>query len=175
MSFCSASGSMIDVARIAARGKVAVLVKDEGHAAGHACGEVAPGAPENDHQPVGHIFAAVVAHALDDRGSAGVAHGESFAGHAAEVGFAAGGAVEADVAEEDIFLGDELRFARVIQNQPAAGKTLADVIVAVAFEFQRHALGQERAEALSRAAGKADVHGVVGQVRPSRSAGRFRR
>jgi hypothetical protein len=55
----------------------------------------------------GHVFAAVVADALDDGGHAGVADGEALAGHAADVGLAGGGAVEGDVADDDVFLGLE--------------------------------------------------------------------
>ena len=58
-----------------------------------------PAFAEHDHQAVGHVFAAVVADAFDHGGSAGVAHGEALAGHAVEEGFAAGGAVEGDVAD----------------------------------------------------------------------------
>ena len=47
-------------------------------------GEVAPGAAEDDDDAAGHVLAAVVADAFDDRGRAGVADGEALAGEAAE-------------------------------------------------------------------------------------------
>ena len=130
---------------------------------------------EHHHQTVGHVLAAVVAHAFDDRRGAGVAHREALAGHAVEEGFAAGRAVQAHVADQNIFLRHEFRIARRINDQPAAGKSLAHVVVGFAFERQRDALGQERAEALSRAAVELDANGVVRQAPRSRSAARFRR
>ena len=71
--------------------------------------EVAPGAAEHDDAAAGHVLAAVVAHALDDGVDAAVAHAEALAGHAADVGLAAGRAVERDVADDDVLLGDEGR------------------------------------------------------------------
>ena len=69
--------------------------------------EVAPGRPEHDDAPAGHVLAAVVADALDDRGRAGVAHAEPLADDAAEVRLARRRAVERDVAGDDVVLGDE--------------------------------------------------------------------
>ena len=45
----------------------AVDIVNVGDAAGHACGEVATGLAEHDHLAAGHVFAAVVAHAFDNR------------------------------------------------------------------------------------------------------------
>ena len=59
-------------------------------------------------QAVGHVFAAVIADAFHHGRGAGIAHGKALAGHAVEEGFAAGGAVEAHVADQNIFLGHEL-------------------------------------------------------------------
>ena len=53
-----------------------VEVEHEGVAAGHAGREVAAGRAEHHRAAAGHVLAAVVAHALDDRGGAGVAHAE---------------------------------------------------------------------------------------------------
>ena len=63
---------------------------------------------QHDHQAVGHVFAAVVAHAFDDRRRAGIAHREPLAGHAVEERFAAGRAVEAHVADQNIFFRHEI-------------------------------------------------------------------
>ena len=48
----------------------AVLIEHIGDAAGHAGRKITAGAAEHDHEPAGHIFAAVVAGALDDGGGA---------------------------------------------------------------------------------------------------------
>ena len=83
----------------------AVRIPDVGDAAAHAGGEVAAGRAEDDHTAAGHVLAAVVAHALHHRDGAGVAHAEALGRHAAEVALAAGGAVQDDVADEDVLLG----------------------------------------------------------------------
>ena len=101
--------------------------------------EVAAGRAEHDHPPAGHVLAAVVAHALDDRGGTGVAHAEPLPHDAAEVGLATGGAVERDVAGDDVVLGDEGRVAVGVHRELAARQALARVVVGVALEPQRDA------------------------------------
>src|SRR6185503_8796799 len=73
----------IDHGQIAARAEVADFVEHIGDAARHAGGEVASGGPEHDHHAAGHVFAAMVAGALDHRHRAGIAHRETLAGDAA--------------------------------------------------------------------------------------------
>ena len=138
-------------------------VPDVGDAAAHAGGEVAARGAEHDDAAAGHVLAAVVADAFDDRVGAAVAHGEPLGGAAAEQGRAAGGAVQAHVADDDVFLRDERGGPRRVDDEPAAAEALADVVVGVAFELQRDALGEEGAEALAGRAGELEVDRVVGQ------------
>src|SRR3954469_14338297 len=75
---------LVEHHRVDAPAQCAVLVEHEREAAAHAGGEVAPGRAEHDDAPAGHVLAAVVADALDDRVRARVAHREALAGAAAE-------------------------------------------------------------------------------------------
>ena len=61
--------------------------------------------------------------------------------------------------------GTNSEFRGVVDDELAAGKSLADVIVGLAFERERHALGEKRAETLPRAAGELNADRVVGQAR----------
>ena len=70
-----------------------------------------PGRPEHDDAAAGHVLAAVIADAFDDRRRAAVAHGEALARDAAEERLAAGRAVERDVADDDVLLRRERRLA----------------------------------------------------------------
>ena len=113
MSFGSRHRFQVHFGAIAAnRGEIAALIQNVGDAAGHSGGEVASRSAEHDHQAVGHVFAAVVANAFDHGRRARIAHRKPLARHAAEESFAARRAVEAHVADEDIFLGHELRISR---------------------------------------------------------------
>ena len=134
-----------------------------------------PALAEHHHQAVGHVLAAVIAQAFDHRGRAGIAHREALAGHAVEERLAAGGAVEHHVADQDVLFRQEGGVSRRIDDQPAAGEALADVIVGVAFQLERDALGQKRAEALPGGAGELEVDGVVGQTRRAVACARSRR
>ena len=78
----------------------AVFVVDERHAARHAGAEVFADGAEDRDRAACHVFAGIGAGAFDDRGCAGVAHGEAFAGEAGGEEFAAGCAVEAGVADD---------------------------------------------------------------------------
>src|SRR6185312_9053648 len=124
----------VDHREVAQRAETAVRIVDVGDAAGHAGREVAPGLPEHRHHAAGHVFAAVVAHALDDGHGARVAHGETLAGHALEVGLAGDGAVEHGVADDDVLGRLARRLRRLAHDHAAAGKTLADLVVGVAGE-----------------------------------------
>src|SRR5262249_61351102 len=81
-------------------------------APGHAGGEIPPGPGEHDAPAARHVLAAVDADALDDRVDPAVAHAEPLPGHAAHERFAAGRAVEGDVADDDVILGDERALLR---------------------------------------------------------------
>ena len=120
---------------------------------------------------VGHVLAAVVAHAFNHGGCAGVADGEALAGDAVEEGFAAGCAVEHDVADQDAFLGQEAGGLGRIGDDASAGESLAQIVVGIAFEFERDAVGNECAKALAGRAAELEVDGAVGQSGGAVAAG----
>src|SRR5208337_2471793 len=126
------------------------LVEHIGDAAGHPGREIAACFADDDHDSPGHVFAAVIAHALDDRDRAGVAHAEPLAGHATKVTLACDSAVEHGVADDNRFFGLQLlRLLRGIDDDPTSRQPLADIVVGFALEFERHALRKKRAEALA--------------------------
>src|SRR5690606_7758312 len=98
----------------------------------------------HDDAPAGHVFTAVVAHTFHDGVHAGVAHAEALACHAAHVRLAARGAIEGHVADDDVLLGAEAAALWRVDDQPPARQPLTEVVVGVALQFQRHALGHER-------------------------------
>ena len=59
-----------DHRKVAALSEVPRLVEHIGDAAGHAGGEIAAGLADDDDDSAGHVFAAVVAYALDNRDGA---------------------------------------------------------------------------------------------------------
>src|SRR5690606_32081366 len=111
----------------------------------------------------GHVLAAVVADAFDDRARAAVAHAEALGRAAAEKRAAARRAIQRNGADQHLILGREAALTRGINNQPPAGKPFADVIVTVALELERDALREERAEALPSRAAQLHVDRVVRQ------------
>ena len=58
------------------RGEVAFFVENVGDAAAHAGSEIPAAGAEHDHRAAGHVFAAVIADAFNDRCRAGVANGK---------------------------------------------------------------------------------------------------
>ena len=76
--------------------------------------KVAPGLAEYANYAAGHIFAGVVACALDDRYRARIAHREAFARDAVEIGLACNRAIQHGVADNDIL-------ARVARSIRLAG------------------------------------------------------
>ena len=106
----------------------------------------------------------MVAHALDDGAHAAIAHGEAFAGHAADVGFAVRRPVQGHVADDDVLLRGEGRAGRRIQDDLAAGQALGEIVVGVARQFQRHAGRDEGRETLAGGPVEPEVDGVLGQA-----------
>ena len=100
----------------------------------------------------------MVAHALYNGGRAAVAHAEALAGHAGDERLAAGSAVQRHVAGDDVLLGLEVDALRRAHDDLAAGKALAHVVVAVAHQLQRQAIGDKGTKALAACTGA--VHGV---------------
>ncbi len=112
----------------------------------------------------GHVLAAIVAHRLDDRIRAAVAHGKALARHAADVRLTARRTVKADVADDDVLLRNERGPGRREHDDLAARESLAEVIVGVAFECKRHATRHERAEALAGGSPEMNAHRVRRQA-----------
>src|SRR6185436_12085285 len=125
--------------------------------------EVAAGAPEHHHHAAGHVFAAMVARAFHHRDGAGIAHREALARDPAEIALAFDRAVQHGVADDDRLLRHDARVARRVDHDAPARKTLADIIVRLAFELEGDAAREPGAEALPRGALELHVHGVVGQ------------
>src|SRR5437763_2907326 len=87
---------------VAARGECAIFVVDVGDAAAHAGGEVPSRAAEHDDRAAGHVFAAVIPGALDDRRGARIAYAEALTRDAAEIRLAVDRAVHHGVADDDV-------------------------------------------------------------------------
>src|SRR6266850_2145577 len=102
-----------------------------------------------------------------------VADRETFSRHPADVGFAAGGSVKSDVADDNVFFGDKSGSFGWMNNNFAARQAFADVIVGIAFEEESHAFGHERAEALPGAAGEINLDGIFGKTLDTPASGDF--
>src|SRR5436190_10051102 len=115
----------LDHARIAALFEVSALVQDVGDAAAHAGCEVAAGATEDRHVSAGHVLAAMVTHALDDRRCAAVANAEALTTATVEEGAPAGRAVQRGVTDNDVLFGLEISSACWADGEDSARHALA--------------------------------------------------
>ena len=97
------------------------------------------------------------------RDGAGVAHREALAGDALEIGLAGDGAVEHGVADDDVLGRLALGLLRLAHDDAAARQALADIVVGVARQLERHAARQEGAEALAGGAGQRERDRVLGR------------
>ena len=129
-----------------------LFIQHIGDAARHAGCKVIANRAKNDYSAASHILAAMVADSLHNSGCARIAHTESFARHAGNVCFAAGCAIERYVADERIRLVPDRIFRRS-NSQNAAGKSLAQIIVAFAVKDDLLSPRKKSAERLTCTAG----------------------
>ena len=115
----------------------------------------------------------MIAGAFDDGDGAAVADAEPLARHAADVGLAAGRAVERHVADDDVLFRRERRLRRRQHDELSAGQPFADIIVGVAFERERDPARHERAEALAGRSRETNPDRVVGEARAAPAAGQL--
>ncbi len=105
----------------------------------------------------------MIAGAFDDGDGARVAHGEAFAGDAAEIAFAADGAVEHRVADDDAFFRNDTAFLRRADHDASTGQTFADIVIRFANEIERNTGGKPRTEALACRSVEAYVNRILRQ------------
>src|SRR6185312_2626454 len=151
----------VDELVVVAVDEIALQVQHVGEAAGEAGAKVDAGAAEHAHRPAGHVLAAVIAGALDDRERSGVTHREALPGDAGRVQLTAGGTVQAGVAHDHRVARQVARRARMPQHDAPARHALADVVVGVALQIEMQAAGVPDSEALPGVAAAAHGHGRV--------------
>ena len=143
--------------------EIAALVEHISHAARHTGREVAPRRPENHDATARHVFAAMIAGAFYNGDGARVADGEPLASHAAEIALAGNRTVKDGIADNDAFLRHDGGAIRRPNDDSAAGKALADVVIGFAREIHRDAPCKPGAKALSRCTLEGDPDRVFGK------------
>src|SRR5277367_1565793 len=133
------------------------------NSAAHARCKIAAALSQDKHQSVGHVFTAMVSDAFNNRRCAGIAHREAFSGDATEKRFAAGCAIQRNVADEHAFLRGKPGSSRWIYDNSPTGESLTDVVVGVAFERKRDSFTKECRKTLSRGTGEASLDGSIRQ------------
>ena len=124
---------------IAAGGKIALQVKHVGSATGHASSEIPARLAENYHPTTGHVLATMVSDSLYHRVDTGIAHAEPLPGDPANIGLAAGSAVEGNIAYDNVLVRCERGPSWGLDDQFRSRKTFAEIIICVAFQLESDA------------------------------------
>src|SRR4029453_16079930 len=140
-------------------------------AAGHTGRHIPARLAKHHSDPASHVLGAVIAQPLHPGGYAGVADTEPLANLAADEQLPRCRAVRDHVAGDDVVCCDESSSASGPNHNAATGKPLGQIVVAVTFQPQRDAGGEERAEALSRRAFEGDVDSAVRETFASSGLG----
>src|SRR5262245_39286881 len=88
---------------------------------------------------------------------AAVANAESFASHASQIQLTRGGTVEHHIAGDNVLFGGERCITRRVDDDLAAGKPLAAIIIHIPFHAHSHSMHAESQQALARGAGEVDL------------------
>src|SRR5438876_8147015 len=102
----------------------------------------------------GHVLAAMVAHALNDRAGSAVAHGKALSRPPRGKQPAAGGAIEDGIAEDDVPIGHAHQRPGRPDHDDAARHPFADIIVGFPLQHQGYARHTEGTEALPGGTGE---------------------
>mmetsp|Transcript_5396 Transcript_5396/g.10834 ORF Transcript_5396/g.10834 Transcript_5396/m.10834 type:complete len:683 (+) Transcript_5396:2645-4693(+) len=147
--------------------QLAVGVVHPRDATRHARAEVLANLADDDAAAARHVLQPVVPAPLDHRDSARVADGKALPRNASEERLPRGGAVQRDVAGDDVVLrlepASQILGVRHDDNL-AATQPLARAVVAVADDIHRDARRQERSERLTRTPPHVDGDGVIRQA-----------
>ena len=135
-----------------------VVIRNIEHPSRHAGAHVVSDLAEHDNGPPRHVFAKVMARALDDGQGAAVPDGKALSGPACGVKRAAGGAVEHGVPCDHLSPG--FRDVRRNDGDPAAEHAFARVIVGIADQRQGKPPVVEGAEALAGGASEGQLDRV---------------
>ena len=144
--------------------EVAVWIPYIGNSSAHAGCKISSDRAENYSDSVGHVFAAVVAHAFDNGCRSRIADAESFADLSVYVDFARCGAVEECIAGYSVESRIEIRSTWRAYVDMSAGEAFANVVVGFALKGKGDAVGQKCAEALSGRSAECASGCVVGQA-----------
>src|SRR5450755_3154128 len=136
--------------------EVALHVEYVGKAPGESRPEIHAGASQYADHAARHIFAAMIARALNHGESAGIAHGKSFARSAGGVQLSAGRTIQTGIAHDHRFTCDESGTRVRPQDDPAARHALANVVVRLAFQIRVQAACIPDPEALP--GGSLEIH-----------------
>src|SRR5690606_31841331 len=150
-----------------------VLIQHVGETARHAGAEVVAGIAEHSDAAASHVFTAVITRAFHHGVRTGVTHPETLTGGTGREQPAAGGAIQAGVADDGGFLALERAAFRRTDHQLAAGHALADVVVGIAFDVHVQAAGIEHTEALAGGADKTHLDRRLFHAEVAVTAGDF--
>ncbi|MNC22967.1 hypothetical protein D3C75_709760 [compost metagenome] len=82
----------------------------------------------------------MVAYAFNNDICAGVADGKPFTGNPADISLTAGSTVQRRIPDDDVVLCGEGRLRGRLNDQLAAGKSFADIVIGVTFNCDRDPL-----------------------------------
>ena len=155
----------VDELLVEAQIEVVVFIEDVRDAPAHAGSDVLAGRSQDDDTAPGHIFQGMIATAFHDCDRTGVAHRKALPGNAVDIGAAAGGAIERDIADDDVLFRRICRSCRRCHAQLAAGETFAKIIIGIALQMDGNTCRQKGTERLTAAAAANDLTSIFGQRR----------
>ena len=103
----------------------------------------------------------MVADTFNNSGCTGISYAETLAGNTVDKCFSACCSVKGYITDYDIFLRFELASLSRVDDKLTAGKTFAEVVIAVAFKLHCKSFGNESTEALATAAVALDCKHIV--------------
>ncbi len=100
----------------------------------------------------------------NDYSGATVSDTEPFACESVDICLSAGCTIEGDIAQNDILIGFKSGICRWIEDQLAAAKPLAEVVIGIAFDLKGNTAIDKSPKALATASGCFEIDRIIRQT-----------
>src|SRR3972149_9772268 len=160
---------------IAALFKIPVTIQHIGNATAHTCGKIAASVAQYHDRATGHVFATMIAYALDHRCCTGISYRKTLPGNTTKITLTTDRAVQYGVPDNNILLRNDRAVRWRQDHNPPSGQAFAYIVIRIPMQYDADTMRQKGSEALAGSARNTDTNRILRQARMPVTPGNFAR